>query len=204
MNTCKHCGAILPTTGDLQNVIGQEHAKRALEVALAGKHSIAFIGNGEARTLAAIASRLGLGAWAEQPCPCGFFGGLDGKECTCSLATIVKWRKRKAWQNAMQADIMIEVPAPNSYQAEAWLSGKRGEQEAAIVERAQSATDRPLLALDEAGRMLMRAALDKLHFDSDRINRILRLAQTIAALAHSDHIATWHLAEAIQYRPRGG
>ena len=61
--------------------------------------------------------------------------------------------------------------------------------------------------VDEAGRNLLRAAMQQLHMSARAyselwVRRILKLSRTIADLAGSDAIETAHLAEAIQYRPR--
>jgi len=56
--------------------------------------------------------------------------------------------------------------------------------------------------LDEAGRALVRAAMQQLQMSARAFHRILKLARTIADLAGSGRIETAHLAEAIQYRPR--
>ncbi len=57
--------------------------------------------------------------------------------------------------------------------------------------------------LDEGGRNLIRMAMKQMNLSARAYHRILKLARTIADLADSDRIQTPHLAEAIQYRPRG-
>jgi magnesium chelatase family protein len=56
--------------------------------------------------------------------------------------------------------------------------------------------------VDDAGKSLLRAAMQQLHMSARAYHRILKLARTIADLAGSEEIETAHLAEAIQYRPR--
>jgi magnesium chelatase family protein len=56
--------------------------------------------------------------------------------------------------------------------------------------------------LDDAGKSLLKAAMQQLHMSARAYHRILKLARTIADLAGSEEIQTAHLAEAIQYRPR--
>ncbi len=56
--------------------------------------------------------------------------------------------------------------------------------------------------IDEAGRSLLKAAMQQLAMSARAFHRVLKLARTIADLAGSERIETAHLAEAIQYRPR--
>jgi magnesium chelatase family protein len=57
--------------------------------------------------------------------------------------------------------------------------------------------------LDETGRQLMRAAMKQMNLSARAFHRVLKLARTIADLAGCERIETHHLAEAVQYRPRG-
>ena len=61
---------------------------------------------------------------------------------------------------------------------------------------------REVCQLDDAGKGLLRAAMQQLHPTARAYHRILKLARTIADLAGAERIETPHLAEAIQYRPR--
>jgi len=56
--------------------------------------------------------------------------------------------------------------------------------------------------LGDAGRSLLRSAMQQLQMSARAFHRILKLARTIADLAREGEITTAHLAEAIQYRPR--
>jgi magnesium chelatase family protein len=64
------------------------------------------------------------------------------------------------------------------------------------------ATGQRVLALDDAGRSVLRAAMTQLGMSARAFHRILKLARTIADLEDASDIQTHHLAEAIQYRPR--
>ena len=61
---------------------------------------------------------------------------------------------------------------------------------------------REFCGVDDAGRGLLRAAMTQLGMSARSYHRILKLARTIADLEGAKDIATRHLAEAIQYRPR--
>jgi magnesium chelatase family protein len=50
----------------------------------------------------------------------------------------------------------------------------------------------------------MKAAVTQMHLSARAYHRILKVARTIADLDGSPHIGAAHVAEAVQYRPRGG
>jgi magnesium chelatase family protein len=56
--------------------------------------------------------------------------------------------------------------------------------------------------LDDAGHSLMKTAMSQLQLSARAYHRVLKLARTIADLANCENIGPYHLAEALQYRPR--
>ena len=56
--------------------------------------------------------------------------------------------------------------------------------------------------IDEAGRNLMRAAMQQMNLSARAYHRILKLGRTIADLAGEESVQVHHLAEALQYRLR--
>jgi len=154
------------------------------------------------------------------PCPCGYYGD-PVKECTCSPVMVSRYQKRISGPLLDRIDIHIEVPR---VEYEKLADSRLGEPSAAVRSRVEAARERQrrrfegtsLLTnadmgpaevrdycpLDDAGRGLLKAAMQQLQMSARAYHRILKLARTIADLAGSDRIQTVHLAEAIQYRPR--
>lgn len=157
---------------------------------------------------------------AMNPCPCGFYSDPE-KACTCSTSTVMRYQKRISGPFLDRIDIYVEVPRIDFEK----LSDKRtGEPSTAIRQRVEDARSiqrarfsdtkfqtnadmgpgeiRKFCQLSDAGTSLLKAAMNQLQLSPRAYHRILKLARTIADLAHSENIEPSHLAEAIQYRPR--
>ncbi len=57
--------------------------------------------------------------------------------------------------------------------------------------------------LAESDQRLLEVAIDRLHLSARSMQRILRVARTIADLAGTPDILTEHLTEALSYRSSG-
>ncbi|MFB0535842.1 MAG: ATP-binding protein, partial [Anaerolineae bacterium] len=143
------------------------------------------------------------------------------KECTCSLSIVSRYQKRISGPLLDRMDIHIEVPRVDY---DKLSSDRLGEPSASIRERVEAARGiqrrrfketelacnadmgpaevRQYCEVDQAGKSLLRAAMQQLAMSARAYHRILKLARTIADLAGSERIETTYLAEAIQYRPR--
>jgi magnesium chelatase family protein len=157
---------------------------------------------------------------AMNPCPCGFYGDAV-RECTCTPTQVTRYQKRISGPLLDRIDIHVEVPR---VEYDKLTDDRLGEPSAAIRRRVERAREtqrqrfdgtsltcnadmgpgevRKVCKLDQAGRSLVRAAMQQLQMSARAFHRILKLSRTIADLAGSEAIETAHLAEAIQYRPR--
>ena len=155
---------------------------------------------------------------AMNPCRCGWYGHPSGR-CRCSAASVKKYLGKLSGPLLDRIDLYAEVP-PLEFGD---LSDRSpGESSAAIRERVLKARaiqrrrygpDGPACngamgqeelknycALDEAGQAIMKGAYEHMGLTARSYDRILRVARTIADLDGEETIASYHLAEAIQYR----
>ena len=184
-------------------IVAQQHAKRAVEIALCGGHTAFLVGNkhSQCEDLAAWARIFDGKVYAAYPCPCGWLG--DGRhECTCGLDALIAYQQEN--YPAYGIDIWIEMPRVGDHEIEAHL--QRGGEPWANVEgriirthKLRVHPDYQSLVLDEAGMSIMRAAERQLGWGGGQAVRVVNVARTIATAACEKAIRVPHLAEAIQY-----
>jgi magnesium chelatase family protein len=153
------------------------------------------------------------------PCPCGFYNHPD-KECICGPGLVQKYLSRISGPLLDRIDLHVEVTPVNFSELSSERSSENSEEirERVIQARAlqherfknkkevycnaqmSPQTVRNLCKIDAAGQTLLKQAMEKLGLSARAYDRILKVARTIADLAHSEEIALEHLAEAIHYR----
>lgn len=188
----------------LEEVAGSENAKRVLEIALTGGHSVFVIHNHsiEAEQLQAIYHRHNpAGLWVnELPCPCGWLGDPH-KACSCTAGEITRHQKRSAKAKDF-FDLYVELPRVRVTQM---FDKSRNEKEEALIKRVEKAKERPKPEeLSEEAKALFKQAVSQMGLVTKQICDTKSVAGTIAQLAGSDKILPEHLAEALQYREREG
>lgn len=153
------------------------------------------------------------------PCPCGYYNHPT-KDCVCQPGVVQKYLNRISGPLLDRIDIHLEVvPVPFGKLDDKNLSessmiirervinarlrqDKRFEEEQGIFCNAQmlSGTIRKHISLDQAGRELIKNAIEKLGLSARAYDRILKVSRTIADLDGSDDVESYHLSEAIHYR----
>ncbi len=159
---------------------------------------------------------------AMNACPCGFLGAPQ-KDCSCTTMQILRYRAKLSGPLLDRIDIHCDVPAVKFQE----LSGNRGgETSSEIKKRVNKArkiqaerfkgkhifsnsrmTSRHIkkyCEIDQQGKSLLKAAIDKLGLSARAYTRILKVARTIADLEAEENIQPHHISEAIQYRTSQG
>lgn len=154
------------------------------------------------------------------PCPCGYYNHPD-KECVCGPAAVKRYLNKISGPLMDRIDLHVEV-VPVDFDE---LSKRHTKEEGSAdirkrvvqarkiqLERFSQWSDifcnaqmpsrlvRELCALDHAGKLILKTAMNKLQLSARAYDRILKVARTIADLQESKNIQMEHVAEAIQFR----
>ena len=158
---------------------------------------------------------------AMNPCPCGFHGDPK-KNCTCAPSTVAKYQRRISGPLMDRIDLVVEVPAveyddlvaPEGHECSAQLrprveTARQRQRERFHATRLAANSEMgprevwDLCQAEEAAKKLLQTAMNQLNLSARAFHRVLKVALTIADLEGSPTIGVAHLAEALQYRPRG-
>ena len=149
---------------------------------------------------------------AMNPCPCGTLGDPAGA-CRCTPEQVARYRARVSGPLLDRIDLHVEVPRvrgdddPGPAESSAAVRERVAAARAAQIARAGKPNQR--LTVGElrrvcvpapGGRRLLSRAMERLHLSARARDRVLRVARTIADLAHSEGIEDEHVAEAIGFR----
>lgn len=152
------------------------------------------------------------------PCECGYFGNPE-KECTCSAASINRYRNKISGPILDRIDLHIEVEPVKYEKLGFQVKSETSKEIKQRVDRARkiqlerykglniysnSELTNNLIerfcVLDERSKKVLEAAFSKLGLSARAYNKILKVSRTIADLDNSPMIKYQHVAEALQYR----
>ncbi len=153
------------------------------------------------------------------PCPCGYYNHPE-KQCVCAPGMVQRYLNKISGPLLDRIDIHVEV-TPVSFDE---MTGERPAESSQVIrervikarewqhERFKNQTQifsnammpsqmvKEICKINEAGKKLLKTAMERLGLSARAYDRILKVSRTIADLAQSDDIKIEHLAEAIQYR----
>lgn len=157
------------------------------------------------------------------PCPCGNYG-VKGKECTCSAPNIERYKRKLSGPIMDRIDLWVEVSKVEHEKLTDSREMHTGtETMKPVVEKARKTQEerykkakiksktnaglsskdlvKHVILSDEVKNILNESA-KKLDLSARSYHRIIKLARTIADMEGSPEIASNHILEALQYRPK--
>jgi magnesium chelatase family protein len=153
------------------------------------------------------------------PCPCGYYNHPE-KECVCGPGIVQRYLSKISGPLLDRIDLHVEV-VPVSF--DEMTANRKTETSDVIRERVVQAREiqserfkddvtiycnammpsnmvKKVCEINDAGRALLKTAMERLGLSARAYDRILKVSRTIADLSGSAEIKIEHLAEAIQYR----
>jgi len=180
----------------LQDLVGNESAKQAIEVALSGNHSVVFLEtiDSQAKELLEATENLAAAIGIDfngsivSSCKCKAYGNPK-HECNCSVASIKKHLKSIA-KIVKGADMLIETTAPMDFE-----TTRGNELDETLIKRIDAVYISKVKPLDKDAEEYLEQAVKISTIDKDKV---IRVANTISHMEKADTIQANHMCEAIQ------
>lgn len=153
---------------------------------------------------------------AQNPCHCGNFGD-PLLQCNCHPAEVTKYNKKISGPLLDRIDLHVQVPRLKYAEFSQTHNNTSSAQLQQLVQRVRnlqkqrygsektnselSSKDlKTFCQLNSESEKFLQQASDKYQLSGRAINKLLKVARTIADLEHSENIQLPHLAESLQYR----
>jgi magnesium chelatase family protein len=153
------------------------------------------------------------------PCPCGYYNHPE-KECVCAPGVVQRYLSKVSGPLLDRIDLHVEVVPVSFDQMTTLRKNETSEEIRTRVVKAReiqgerfkgqkniycnammpSNMVKDICVINDAGRTLLKTAMERLGLSARAYDRILKVSRTIADLAGTSEIKIEHLAEAIQYR----
>ena len=153
------------------------------------------------------------------PCPCGYYNHPE-KECVCGPGIVQRYLSKVSGPLLDRIDLHVEVVPVSFDQMTALRKNETSEEIRVRVVKARDIQSerftgqkniycnammpsnmvKEICVINDAGRTLLKTAMERLGLSARAYDRILKVSRTIADLAGTSEIKIEHLAEAIQYR----
>ncbi|KAA9324971.1 YifB family Mg chelatase-like AAA ATPase [Adhaeribacter soli] len=153
------------------------------------------------------------------PCPCGYYNHPE-KDCVCGPGIVQRYLNKVSGPLLDRIDLHVEVtPVTFDQMTETRKTESSAEIRERVIRARQIQAERfenhpeihanalmpsqmvkDICQINEAGKKLLKTAMERLGLSARAYDRILKVSRTIADLSGSPEIKVEHLAEAIQYR----
>ena len=155
---------------------------------------------------------------AMNPCPCGYSG--DGeRECVCLAFRLRQYRSRLSGPLLDRIDLRLEVPRvpPRERRAPGASESSAAVRERVVAARCLQVARlagtgvyanahmtarllRRFCPLESAATVRLDRAYDRLRLSARAVDRVVKVARTIADLEGSEGITAEHISESLSYR----
>jgi predicted ATPase with chaperone activity len=192
------------------SIVGHANLRRAIEVAVAGYHTMTIVGRAE-DNWQYVSAILGDRAVRIQRCPCGNYQRPQAA-CECTLTVIEQHQSTRQYLAAQMSDIIVETYTPKTEEIwadfEPWGNVLQRIKRLRRMESFGGRASFDWTRREDGGRFIVRdetytllnAARERFDWGTTQLKSVQEVARTIATLDSARAVQPHHMAEAIAYR----